>query len=74
MKVLVTGSNSMLAQDLIPVLKERNDVAAFSREDLDITGRGNVYEAIKTLPLIWSLTARPIQMLTRQRKKEKRHS
>lgn len=48
MKVLVTGSNSMLAQDLIPVLKERNDVAAFSREDLDITGRGNVYEAIKS--------------------------
>jgi len=47
MKILVTGSRGMLAHDLILILREAHEVFAFSRETLDITRRGQVYNAIK---------------------------
>ncbi|MBM4136358.1 MAG: dTDP-4-dehydrorhamnose reductase [Nitrospira sp.] len=47
MKILVTGGNGMLAQDLIPVLKERHDVIPLAKEDLDITSRDSVYTVLK---------------------------
>jgi len=46
-KILVTGGNGMLAQDLIPVLKERHDVIPLAKEDLDITSRDSVYTVLK---------------------------
>lgn len=47
MKILVTGGNGMLAQDLIPVLKERHDVIPLAKKDLDITSRDSVYTVLK---------------------------
>jgi dTDP-4-dehydrorhamnose reductase len=46
MKILITGSKGMLAQDLIPVLKERHEVFAFPREELDITNRDSIFNVL----------------------------
>lgn len=46
MKILITGSKGMLAQALIPLLKERHEVFAFPREELDITNRDSIFNAL----------------------------
>ena len=48
MKILITGSKGMLAQDLIPLLKEGHEVISFSRQELDITGKDIVLKNIKS--------------------------
>ena len=48
MKILVTGSKGMLAQDLIPVLKESHEVFAPPEEELDITKRDVLYNSLNT--------------------------
>jgi dTDP-4-dehydrorhamnose reductase len=48
MKILVTGSEGMLAQDLIPVLKESHEVFAPPEEELDITKRDVLYNSLNT--------------------------
>lgn len=47
MKILVTGSRGMLAQDLIPVLKTEHEVAPFSKVEMDITHKEIVFGKIK---------------------------
>jgi len=47
MKILVTGARGMLAHDLIPILREEHEVIAPAKEDLDITLRDNVYQAMR---------------------------
>ncbi|MEW6002902.1 MAG: dTDP-4-dehydrorhamnose reductase [Nitrospirota bacterium] len=49
MKILVTGSRGMLAQDLIPLLKEEYEVFAFSGEELDITDKNSLYNAFTSV-------------------------
>lgn len=49
MKILVTGSKGMLAQDLIPLLKEGHEVISFSRQEMDITGKDVVLKNIKSV-------------------------
>lgn len=48
MKILVTGSKGMLAQDLIPLLKGEHEVLPFSRQELDITQKDVVLKNIKS--------------------------
>lgn len=48
MKILVTGSEGMLARDLISVLKESNEVMPFSRQKMDITQKDAVIKNIKS--------------------------
>lgn len=48
MKILITGSKGMLAQDLIPLLKEGHEVISFSRQEMDITGKDVVLKNIKS--------------------------
>ncbi len=48
MKILVTGSKGMLAQDLIPVLKESHEVFAPPEEELDIIKRDVLYNSLNT--------------------------
>jgi dTDP-4-dehydrorhamnose reductase len=48
MKILVTGSKGMLAQDLIPVLKESHEVFAPPEEELDIIKRDVLYHSLNT--------------------------
>jgi len=48
MKILVTGSKGMLAQDLIPLLKEGHEVLPFSRQEMDITGKDVVLKNMKS--------------------------
>jgi len=47
MKILVTGSKGMLAQDLIPVLKVGHKVLPFSEAEIDVTLKEAVFEKIK---------------------------
>jgi len=47
MKILVTGSRGMLAQDLVPLLKESHEVMSFSRQEMDITRKDIVMKKIK---------------------------
>ena len=47
MKILVTGSEGMLAQDLIPVLKENNEIIPLSKQEMDITQKDAVIKNIK---------------------------
>jgi len=47
-KILVTGSKGMLAHDLIPLLRESHEVAAFDL-DLDITVRRDVSEEVRRI-------------------------
>lgn len=47
MKILVTGARGMLAHDLIPLLRETDEVIACSREDLDVTSRDSAYRTLK---------------------------
>ena len=47
MKILVTGAKGMLAHDLIPVLREGHDIIAPAEEDLDITRRDVVHQAMR---------------------------
>lgn len=46
MKILVTGSNGMLGQDLMPVLSEDHDAIPFPIEKLDVTRKDNAHKAI----------------------------
>lgn len=46
MKILVTGSNGMLGQDLMPVLREDHDTISFPKEKLDVTRKDNAHKAI----------------------------
>ena len=48
MKILITGSKGMLAQDLIPLLKEGHEVLPFSRQEMDITKKDAVLKNIKS--------------------------
>lgn len=48
MKILVTGSKGMLAQDLIPLLKEGHEVIPFSRQEMDITRKDVVLKNMKS--------------------------
>lgn len=48
MKILVTGSKGMLAQDLIPLLREGHEVLPFSRQEMDITQKDIVLKNIKS--------------------------
>jgi len=48
MKILVTGSAGMLARDLIPVLKESNEVMPLSKKEMDITQKDAVIKNIKS--------------------------
>ncbi|MBI4837679.1 MAG: dTDP-4-dehydrorhamnose reductase [Nitrospirae bacterium] len=48
MKIIITGSNSMLAQDLIPLLKKDHEVKSFSRQELDITKKDIAAKIIKS--------------------------
>ncbi|MDP1758325.1 MAG: dTDP-4-dehydrorhamnose reductase [Thermodesulfovibrionales bacterium] len=47
MKILITGSGSMLARDLIPVLNENNEVMPLSKQKMDITRKNAVIKNIK---------------------------
>ena len=47
MKILITGSNGMLAQDLIPLLREGHEVMPFSRQEMDITQKDVVLKNIR---------------------------
>lgn len=47
MKILVTGARGMLASDLIPILREGNEVIAPAEEDLDITRKDIVYSVME---------------------------
>ncbi|MFN3395764.1 MAG: dTDP-4-dehydrorhamnose reductase [Thermodesulfovibrionales bacterium] len=47
MRIVVTGSNGMLAKTLIPVLSEGHDVIGLTRESLDITDKGLAERVIK---------------------------
>jgi dTDP-4-dehydrorhamnose reductase len=49
MKILITGAKGMLAHDLIPLLKEKHEVIARTREELDITARDRAYRSIHEL-------------------------
>lgn len=49
MKVLITGSRGMLAHDLIPLLKGRHEVFAFTGEELDIISKDSVYNALNNI-------------------------
>jgi dTDP-4-dehydrorhamnose reductase len=46
LRALITGSNGMLAQDLIPVLTERYQTYSLTRQQLDITNRREVESAV----------------------------
>ncbi|KAF0143603.1 MAG: dTDP-4-dehydrorhamnose reductase [Nitrospirae bacterium] len=48
MKILITGSKGMLAQDLIPLLKEGHEVMPFSRQEMDITQKDVVLKNMKS--------------------------
>ncbi|MFA4828030.1 MAG: dTDP-4-dehydrorhamnose reductase [Thermodesulfovibrionales bacterium] len=48
MKILITGSKGMLAQDLIPLLKEGHEVISFSRQEMDITQKDVMLKNIKS--------------------------
>ena len=48
MKILIIGSESMLARDLIPVLKENNEVMPLSKQEMDITQKDAVIKNIKS--------------------------
>ncbi|MBU4320173.1 MAG: dTDP-4-dehydrorhamnose reductase [Nitrospinae bacterium] len=48
MKILITGSEGMLAQDLISVLGENNEVLPLSKREMDITQKGTVIKNIKS--------------------------
>lgn len=47
MRILVTGAKGMLAQDLIPVLKDGHEAMPFSRQEMDITKKDIVSKIIK---------------------------
>jgi dTDP-4-dehydrorhamnose reductase len=48
MKILITGSESMLARDLIPALKENNEIIPLSKQEADITQKDAVIKNIKS--------------------------
>lgn len=48
MKIMVTGAKGMLGQDLVPILKDQgHEVIPLVRQELDITDRKAVFEAIE---------------------------
>ncbi|MBA3060421.1 MAG: dTDP-4-dehydrorhamnose reductase [Nitrospirae bacterium] len=48
MKILIIGSEGMLAQDLISVMGENNEVMPFSKQEIDITQKDAVIKDIKS--------------------------
>ncbi|MCR4432907.1 MAG: dTDP-4-dehydrorhamnose reductase [Caldiserica bacterium] len=48
MRIMVTGAKGMLGQDLVPILRDQgHDVIPLGRQELDITDRKAVFEAIE---------------------------
>ena len=47
MKVLIAGARGMLAQDLVPVLKEVHEVFSPDEKDFDITARDKIFDIVK---------------------------
>jgi dTDP-4-dehydrorhamnose reductase len=45
-KIIVTGSGGMLAQDLVPILNTRHETVALRLEDLDITDKDAVFDVV----------------------------
>ncbi|OIO31868.1 MAG: dTDP-4-dehydrorhamnose reductase [Nitrospirae bacterium CG1_02_44_142] len=48
MKILITGSEGMLARDLMPVLKENHEMMPLSKKEMDITQKDAVIKNIKS--------------------------
>ncbi|MDI6744311.1 MAG: dTDP-4-dehydrorhamnose reductase [Thermodesulfovibrionales bacterium] len=48
MKILIAGSESILARDLMPVLKENNEIMPLSKQKMDITQKDSAIKNIKT--------------------------
>ena len=48
MKILITGSEGMLARDLISALKENNEIIPLSRQKMDITQKDAVIKNTKS--------------------------
>ncbi len=46
MKVIVTGSQGMLAQDLIPIISTKHETISLSANELDITNKEQVFDVI----------------------------
>ena len=46
MKVLITGSDGMLAQDLIPVMGTAHETLALNANELDITSKRSVFDVL----------------------------
>jgi dTDP-4-dehydrorhamnose reductase len=49
MRILVTGANGQLGQDVVNLLSAKNEVHGFGREQLDITNQDQCYEVLSTL-------------------------
>ena len=49
MKIVVLGSEGMLAQDLIPLLTREYEMLSFDQDKLDITERGRVFDLLSSL-------------------------
>jgi len=47
MKILITGSESMLARDLIPVLRENNEIIPLSKPAMDVTEKDSAIKNVK---------------------------
>jgi len=47
MKILITGSEGMLARDLIPLLQESHKVMPFPKREMDITQKDDVIRVVK---------------------------
>ncbi|HWO98463.1 MAG TPA: dTDP-4-dehydrorhamnose reductase [Bacillus sp. (in: firmicutes)] len=47
MTIMVTGANGRLAKELVPRLKEYDEVCALTRAELDVTNKGHVEEMLK---------------------------
>ncbi|MBT2678839.1 dTDP-4-dehydrorhamnose reductase [Bacillus sp. ISL-35] len=57
MKIIVTGANGQLGQDVVSILKENDqfEVFSFGREDLDIVNEQKVNEVIHSINPDWIL-------------------
>ncbi|MEH6944268.1 dTDP-4-dehydrorhamnose reductase [Bacillus sp. JJ722] len=49
MKIVITGANSQLGQELIKHLKDEYEVIPFTKQQLDITNRTNIKEIIQKI-------------------------
>ena len=49
MKILLTGSNGMLAKDLIEEFKSNNELILADKYILDVTNKENIYNFIEKI-------------------------